>query len=100
MSSMRLKWFGAKNFEAAEWKLWNRKNDVKEANGLRFARVFGRGWQFWDHNTIECSKFISKYILKKVPTKSELKSIKHPSLTLKDHMKKQNKEDSDNEKIH
>ena len=63
MSITRLKWNGAKSFEDAEWELWHRKNDVKQVGPLTFARVFGRGYNFWAGSMVECTRFINEYVL-------------------------------------
>ena len=69
MSVSRLRWVGQKGFAEAEWGLWNRKNDLKESGGLSFARVFGRGYNFWQSSSIETSMFINEHVLKKAPVR-------------------------------
>jgi len=63
MSVTRLKWSGRRSFEEKEWDLWHRKNDVKQVGPLTFARVFGRGFDFWAGSMVECTRFINEYVL-------------------------------------
>lgn len=79
MSAVRQTWVGQKEFEKADWELWNRKNDIKEYGPLKFARVFGRSYDFWQGNSEELSKFLDEYVLKVVPTKAEKEGRQYPS---------------------
>jgi len=71
MSATRLKWVGQEDFHKNHWRLWNRKNDLKENGPLKFARVFGRSYNFWQRDMTEVMKFINVYVLKAEKTMEE-----------------------------